>query len=258
METKVCSECGIEKPVEMFGKLKSEKDGLAKKCKICKTKQYKQWYEANRESVNERMKLWREENKEHVAEYNKQYGTKWYEENKERSASQQKQYREANKEHKSERMKLWRQENKEKLSEYMNQYYEQNKIKLRELGKQYQKNNPEIYRKIRQTRRARKNQLFASLTIEQWEKIKIHFNNKCAYCGKEHPLEQEHFIPLSKHGEYTHNNIIPACRSCNSSKGVKDFKEWYPKHRYYNKKREKFILEFLNIQDDKQQLILAI
>ena len=33
-------------------------------------------------------------------------------------------------------------------------------------------------------------------------------------------LEQEHVIPLSKGGALTLHNIVPACRSCNSKKGV--------------------------------------
>ena len=72
----------------------------------------------------------------------------------------------------------------------------------------------------------------ATLTLKQWEQIKKDFDYKCAYCGiteTEHynqfneRLHQEHFYAMSKGGGLTHNNIIPACKSCNSSKGTKDF-----------------------------------
>ena len=58
-------------------------------------------------------------------------------------------------------------------------------------------------------------------------------------------LHQEHFIPLSKGGGYTHNNIIPACRSCNSSKWNNNFFDWYPKQEFYSEEKENFILNFI-------------
>lgn len=112
--------------------------------------------------------------------------------------------------------------------------------------------------KSKQMRRARESKLAYTFSISEWEYCKMKFDNKCAYCGRESPLHQEHFIALSKSGEYTHNNILPACRSCNASKNNKDFFEWYPKYRHYSKKREKFILEYLNYKNNKQQLALAL
>lgn len=88
----------------------------------------------------------------------------------------------------------------------------------------------------------------------QWEEIKKHFDYKCAYCGKDLPLAQEHFLALSKEGEYTLNNIIPSCKSCNSSKATKDFFKWYPNYKNYSKKRERAILKFLGYTDENQQL----
>jgi 5-methylcytosine-specific restriction endonuclease McrA len=39
-------------------------------------------------------------------------------------------------------------------------------------------------------------------------------------------LHQEHHIPVAKGGGYTPNNILPACQSCNLSKGSRDPVEW--------------------------------
>jgi 5-methylcytosine-specific restriction endonuclease McrA len=39
-------------------------------------------------------------------------------------------------------------------------------------------------------------------------------------------LTQDHFIPVAKGGPYTQNNIVPACKRCNSSKNDKDAMEW--------------------------------
>lgn len=76
----------------------------------------------------------------------------------------------------------------------------------------------------------------------------------CTKCGRDLPLSQDHFIPLSKGGEYTLNNIIPACVHCNSSKHIQSFFEWYPKYKYYSSNREKKILIFLGFKNGNQQL----
>jgi 5-methylcytosine-specific restriction endonuclease McrA len=97
-----------------------------------------------------------------------------------------------------------------------------------------------------------------TLTEEQWEEIKNYFDNRCAYCGKEKPLQQEHFIPVSKGGEYTHNNIIPACGDCNFKKLNHDFFEWYPKQKSYSELRERKILNYLGYTGKTQQLRLFV
>ena len=120
--------------------------------------------------------------------------------------------------------------------------------------KKYKINHSEEFCIREQKRRTLKKSLESTFTPKQWEQTKEHFNNSCCYCGKELPLEMEHLIALSKGGEYTSNNIIPSCKSCNCSKNNKDFFIWYPKYRHYSKKREKKILEFLNYKNEFQQL----
>lgn len=103
-----------------------------------------------------------------------------------------------------------------------------------------------------QKRKALKKSLPHNLTAEQWKAIKKEFNNQCCYCGKkDKKLTQEHFIPLTKGGEYTINNIIPACKSCNSSKNNKDFFDWYPKQPFYSKEREQKILDYLGYNEQQ-------
>lgn len=56
-------------------------------------------------------------------------------------------------------------------------------------------------------------------TKEQWEAMKRHYGYRCVYCGvKTIALTQDHLTPLSKGGNHTASNILPACRSCNSRK----------------------------------------
>lgn len=51
------------------------------------------------------------------------------------------------------------------------------------------------------------------------------FEGKCAYCDK--PANSfDHIIPISKGGKTEPWNIVPACRSCNSSKNDQDLFTW--------------------------------
>jgi len=39
-------------------------------------------------------------------------------------------------------------------------------------------------------------------------------------------LHQDHYIPVTKNGGYTPDNILPACQSCNLSKWNSDPHDW--------------------------------
>lgn len=61
-----------------------------------------------------------------------------------------------------------------------------------------------------------------TLTAVQWESIKRKHGYACFYCGKKNvPLTIDHIIPISAGGEHTPQNVVPACTTCNSSKGDK-------------------------------------
>ncbi|HLC17003.1 MAG TPA: HNH endonuclease [Thermodesulfovibrionia bacterium] len=58
------------------------------------------------------------------------------------------------------------------------------------------------------------------------EKFKMRTSDRCCYCGETNNLSLEHLIPLKRGGTHDPANLIMACRSCNSSKGVMDYLEW--------------------------------
>jgi hypothetical protein len=62
-------------------------------------------------------------------------------------------------------------------------------------------------------------------TAEEWDAKLIEYDGLCAYCG-ESGTTKDHVIPLSRGGDNTIDNIVPACRLCNSSKGAKTLDEW--------------------------------
>ena len=118
-------------------------------------------------------------------------------------------------------------------------YYNNHKKKYSETNKRWCKNNPERRkehkRRYNQTetgkataqrantrRRANLQKITNTLTAHEWENILEKYNYICAYCGVEFDCEnlptRDHIIPISKGGNNTKENIIPACRSCNSKK----------------------------------------
>lgn len=63
-------------------------------------------------------------------------------------------------------------------------------------------------------------------TIFDDEKIKLLSGNKCSYCGATENLALDHIFPKELGGKDAGDNLVYACRSCNSSKGKKDLMEW--------------------------------
>jgi 5-methylcytosine-specific restriction endonuclease McrA len=151
---------------------------------------------------------------------------------------------------------------KEALSYYYkNNYYNRNKEQIKEKVKQRTKNSEEykLSKKISKRRRKLKSHGL-KYTIQDWHKCLSAFNNKCAYCGSKADLTMDHFKPVHRNGEYSVNNIIPACVRCNCSKSTKSFFEWYPQQTFYSKRRENKILKYLNYDSETkvQQLSICI
>ena len=63
-------------------------------------------------------------------------------------------------------------------------------------------------------------------TIFDDEKIKIQTGQVCNYCGSTEKLALDHIFPEKYGGKDDAENLIFACKSCNSSKGKKDLMEW--------------------------------
>ncbi|NLB62895.1 MAG: HNH endonuclease [Fibrobacter sp.] len=58
------------------------------------------------------------------------------------------------------------------------------------------------------------------------EKIKLQTGSICNYCGASDNLSLDHIFPKKFGGTDDAENLIYACRSCNSSKGAKDLMDW--------------------------------
>ena len=69
------------------------------------------------------------------------------------------------------------------------------------------------------TRLAERNRTPYMLPRKAWHILKAFYHHRCVYCGKKPKrLSQDHLTPISKGGQGTVHNIVPACISCNSRK----------------------------------------
>jgi hypothetical protein len=69
------------------------------------------------------------------------------------------------------------------------------------------------------------------LTDEQWLALQTAWAG-CAYCGAEGPaLQRDCVLPISRGGRYTLDNVVPACRSCNTSKCNDEVTAWLRRKR---------------------------
>ena len=289
-DTKICTKCGRELPntAEYFTRCKAGSDKLKSQCKKCYQKYNREWLLKNPDKarqyeekhkikmherfINNRERLLQEsreryqKNKERKLKQNK----RWKEENKEKYKEQQRQYRLQNAERIKEKGRIYRQNNKEKLNAKARrlrterpEVYKAHGDKYRLLHEEEIKRRRNAYFKTpegksrRQTYYQRyvsaKKATVVNYTPHDWEMCKEYFDNKCAYCGKALPLHQDHFIPNSKAGEYTVNNIVPACKSCNSSKRDRDVFYWYPSQKYFKQSRMNKMLKYLGYDEQHNQ-----
>lgn len=59
------------------------------------------------------------------------------------------------------------------------------------------------------------------------------WNHKCAYC-KADATSLDHIIPRFKSGSSNRNNLVPACRTCNSNKASTKMEEWYTQQEFFD------------------------
>jgi 5-methylcytosine-specific restriction endonuclease McrA len=74
-------------------------------------------------------------------------------------------------------------------------------------------------------------QVAHDLTDAQWTALQLAWGG-CAYCGAtQRPLQRDCVLPISRGGRYTLANVVPACRSCNTSKCNGEVTAWLRRKR---------------------------
>lgn len=162
-------------------------------------------YEANREVINSKNRLYWANNRAKMAETSKAY-------------------REANAVELSAKKREARLASLEERRARDRALYQRDRDKMLARAAAYRKANPEVGRVNASRRRA---QLEAGdLTTAEWLEILEEFDGRCAYCSSPDRIELEHMTPLSRGGQHTKNNVVPACFTCNRRKGARSMFEF--------------------------------
>ena len=82
-----------------------------------------------------------------------------------------------------------------------------------------------LYQRQRVARK-RSNPGSVGVAERDWLRMKNRYEQRCAYCGDKAPLHMDHVIPLVRGGRHAIGNVLPACKSCNSSKSARFISEW--------------------------------
>lgn len=216
---KICSKCGLEKPLSRFYKDNRREGGYRSFCIEC----CKKYYEENKTRISASRKQYRIKNADKIREYNRKYveehkdwkidyDKRYYAENAEHIKHRVREYSQNNLETVRARHRKWRKLNPDKVITYRRKYHRSIKGRLNSIRGKHR-------------RRCREITTESTLTDMQWNKILDLQRGKCSMCKKQfsksNPATVDHIIPVSKGGGLTFENVQALCKSCNCKKNDK-------------------------------------
>lgn len=120
----------------------------------------------------------------------------------------------------------FRQNNPERARELSRAAYLRHAEDRRATAPRWAKANRERKSAAEQRRRAAKLGVGSGVDPAAWAAMVAAAGRRCGYCGLEAPLTMDHRIPLSRGGAHTVENLIPACKPCNSRKHTRTEEEF--------------------------------
>ena len=76
--------------------------------------------------------------------------------------------------------------------------------------------------------------------------IKYGWGGLCCYCRSERATTLDHVKPKSKGGSSLRSNLLPACQTCNHSKGSENWLTWFERQTFYNSIAKELIEEWIS------------
>jgi 5-methylcytosine-specific restriction endonuclease McrA len=182
---KTCTKCSTKQPLDQFCVDASRKDGRHPWCKQCRSRRGKAYYQDNRDSILAQQLIFRRANPEHTRAINRKSIAK----------------------------------NRDKLRAMGREYYRRNKKAVIKRIKRYHKTNPGYWRswQHRRLRRLRTMGVHTKQDVRNQYQIQ---HGQCFWCHRllGDKYHADHYIPVSKGGTNTADNIVIACPSCNLRK----------------------------------------
>jgi 5-methylcytosine-specific restriction endonuclease McrA len=209
---RACKKCGGEGP---FYVEKNRKDGLSARCKACVDAASKAWRTAHPDESRRISRTSHRRRYPVTAATKRAASRAWKARNPARVQATRREYYATNGE-------------KERAAQLTR--YAANPAAVQAATKAWRKAHPEKVRAQVKRRRAVKAGVVSTLTAAEWLDILEYFGHACAYCLRtDRPLTQDHVVALSRGGEHTKENVVPACQGCNSRKGNRRIFAMLPK-----------------------------
>ena len=212
-----------------FSKAKREKDGLKSYCSDCGSAMRRSWYLRNAESEIAKAAEWQKAN----PEKKKQIAKATYYKNHASRRARGKAAYESGKVQTLEASRIKYAEDaayREKKKATSRKRYDSNPGAVKVYAKQYRKSNPEKATMWVNSYRSREKRADGECSPQEWAAILEEFGHCCAYCLRHESvvgkLSVDHMDPLSRGGTNEPENLVPACRPCNSSKSSKNLLEF--------------------------------
>jgi len=228
---KRCTKCGEEKALEEFHSRPGNTDGRRGSCKACAAK----YRAANRKRIAEQGRAYRAANRERVTALK----AAPYVANRERIAEQGRAYRAANRERIAERGKAHYAANRERIAELGRAYraanreqlaarraarYVANRERVAERTANYYRTPEGRAVKYASAARRRARRVGAEcgcVSAPALDAVRQIAGGLCAYCGRQPAAHVDHVEPLADGGRHCVENLLPACASCNLTKGAR-------------------------------------
>lgn len=195
------------------------------------------WAAAHPERMREHKRLWSKLNPDKVNAQARAY----YKKNSEKLKARFKAWRDANREKYKACRKACQQRHREKHLAGKRRRgraeYERSREQVLARTKRWVQRHPETAKRVRQLvchrRRVALTGDGRTLTKEQWANVQAQYAVDgvvmCAYCKKRPGNTLDHVIPIARGGWNAPDNVLPACMTCNASKGTKLLSEWTPR-----------------------------
>lgn len=194
--TKRCTKCGKDKPLDAFTPDKNAPTGRAARCRPCRNADQRERY--HREGEAELVKL-------------RAYVARNIEAIRPRKREDMRRSRAADPERARAKSTEASRALRARDPDYFRRYYAANVERGRELA-----------RHRSASRRARIPATATALAEYMTELLAL----PCAYCGATVDMTVDHVVPLARGGTHSAENLVAACRPCNSSKHTRLLSEW--------------------------------
>lgn len=216
-ESKVCSKCGIEKPMEEFHKQRGCAFGRRPDCKACCVRRAQKWADDNPERVKANHARHQRDNAERLSRESREYR----EAHKEQLSRYHKENHKKNRTRNLLRSRAWHHANKSRVRELSRVWVALNKDARDRYYKEWITHNPEHKRAASNNFKRREQGAQGTCTPDQWIARLEYYGWRCYLCRAEltsKTLHMEHRIPVGRGGSHWPANLAPACPTCNFKK----------------------------------------